>query len=291
MPRAISSLPCGAKIKFGSYCVENEGTHTIRWLKVNKSDTVFLAEHIEDFRAFDAKESQSSQRDRRCYGNNHYSVSNIDQFLNSTGDEWFCPQHDTDASPTGESVFDNTPYLNHPGFLAFFSEAEIGAVIPTEIISALPRCDGDGRDYEVITRRVFLPSRTNILGTLERTTQEGEQWDYFSGGKDTRATPTREAVENTLLNNAPEDETDSWYYWLRSPFAVSSYDVRSVDRNGYGSYVNAYRGVVGVRPALTLNPEILVSDEPDEEGYYNVILSIVELEDVSENDFLAILLG
>lgn len=79
--------------------------------------------------------------------------------------------------------------------------------------------------------------------------------------------------------------------WLRSPNADNACLARYVGRDGDGDGASAFRGIFGVRPALTINPEILVSDEPDDEGYYNVILSIVELEDVSEEDFLSILLG
>lgn len=291
MSRTVSSLPCGAKVRFGSYCVGNEGAYSIRWIKVNSADTTLLAEHIEDFRAFDARELDSSEEYRREYGNNRYSVSNIDQFLNSTGDEWYHPQHNTDAPPTGELTYDGTPYLNHPGFLAYFSEAELEAIMPTDIVVALPQCDSDDHDYEIITRKVFLPSRTNIFGRATRNTNEGERWDYFRNGRGTVATATEEAIENTTLNGAPQDEATSWYWWLRSPDAGSAYYARCVSGGGYGSYALASRGIIGVRPALTINPEILVSDEPDDEGYYNVILSIVELEDVSEEDFLSILLG
>lgn len=291
MSRTVSSLPCGAKVRFGSYCVGNEGAHSIRWIKVNSADTTLFAEHIEDFRAFDAREPDSPQEYRREYGNNRYSVSNIDQFLNSTGDEWYQPQHNTDAPPTGELTYDGTPYLNHPGFLAYFSEAELEAIMPTDIVVALPRCDSDDRDYEIITRKVFLPSRTNIFGSSVRNTNEGERWDYFRNGRNASATATEEAIDNTTLSGAPEDETTSWYWWLHSPGAGSAYSAGCVDRGGSGGFACACRGIVGVRPALTINPEILVSDDPDDEGYYNVILSIVELEDVSEEDFLSILLG
>lgn len=291
MSRTVGSLPCGAKIRFGSYCVGNEGAHSIRWIKVNSTDTTLLAEHIEDFRAFDARELDSSEEYRREYGNNRYSVSNIDQFLNSTGDEWYHPQHDTDAPPTNELTYDGTPYLNHPGFLAGFNEAELEAIMPTDIVVALPQCDSDVHDYEIITRKVFLPSRTNIFGRSTRNTNEGERWEYFRNGRSASATATEEAIENTTLNGAPSNETVHWYWWLRSPGADYACDARYVNGDGVGSYASACHGIVGVRPALKINPEILVSDDPDDEGYYNVILSVVELEDVSEDDFLSILLG
>lgn len=289
MSRTVSSLPCGAKVRFGSYCVGNEGAHGIRWIKVNSDDTTLLAEHIEDFRAFDAREPDSPQGYHREYGNNRYSVSNIDQFLNSTGDKWYHPQHDTDAPPVGELTFDETPYMDHPGFLADFSEAELEAIIPTEIVVALPRCESD--DCEIITRKVFLPSRSNIFGRSERNTNEGKRWDYFRNGRNASATVTKEALDNTTINIAPSEETIFWYWWLRSPCIDYAPTARYVDKDGEDNYIGVYRGIIGVRPALILNPETLVSDEPDDEGYYNVILSIVELEDVSEKDFLSILLG
>ena len=124
-----------------------------------------------------------------------------------------------------------------------------------------------------------------------RNTNEGERWEYFGNGRSAVATATQEAIDNTELNGAPNDTADGWYWWLRSPYADNEYYARYVDRDGDGIYANAYHGIIGVRPALKINPEILVSDEPDEEGYYNVILSIVEFEDVSEEDFLSILLG
>lgn len=252
MSRIVSSLPCGAKIRFGSYCVGNEGAHSIRWIKVNSADTTLLAEHIEDFRAFDAREPDSSQECRREYGNNRYSVSNIDQFLNSTGDEWYSPQHGADAPPTGELTYDGTPYLNHPGFLAYFSEAELEAIMPTDIVVALPRCDSDDRDYEIITRKVFLPSRTNIFGSSVRNTNEGGRWDYFRNGRNVSATATEEAIDNTTLSGASENEITPWHWWLRSPNADCSYYVRCVDRDSDYYSCNACGGQLGVRPALVI---------------------------------------
>ena len=212
MPRTVGSLPCGAKIRFGSYCVNNEEAHSIRWIKVNSTDTILLSEHIEDFRAFDAREPNSQYEYRTEYGNNRYSVSNIDQFLNGTGDDWYYQQHDTDTPPTGELTDDGTPYLDRPGFLAYFSEAELEAILPTEIVVAIPRCDSEDRDYEIITRKVFLPSITNIFGCPVRNTNEG----------DAKATPTRYAIEHSELGAPVENENHPWYYWLRSPYSDSA---------------------------------------------------------------------
>jgi len=288
--RKISTLPCGAKIRFGSYAVGNEGAHSIRWIKVNEEDTTLLAEHIEDFRAFDAKELENTDNYRREYGNNRYSVSNIDQFLNSVEDFWFNKRHENDAPPTDELTYDNTPYDDRPGFLAYFNTAEVESIIPTEIKVALPECDDDENKSETITRSVFLPSLANIFGKRVRNITEDRQWDCFKNGMSTVATPTQEAVSNTTLGDSPQTGR-GWYWWLRSPDAGNSCCARYVDRDGDDYFAYAYRGFIGVRPALKINPEILVTDNADDDGYFDVILSGIKTEDVSEDDFFSILMG
>ena len=291
MPIAIKDLPCGAKIRFGKYRVGEEIPHDIKWIKVNSDDTKLFAEYVEDFRAFDARERNNPRISRRRCGNNRYSVANIDQFLNSANDVFYRPAHNYDAPPTKELTCDNMPYDNHPGFLADFNEAELNAIMPTKVIVAIPELDDAENAYEIITRKVFLPSRTNIFGGTVRDVYEGTQWKIFQRDDTITAKTTNEARRNPNITDFTVDEGNNWYYWLRSPVADDDCSARYVDRYGDDCYAGAYHGLIGVRPALTINPEILVSDEPDEEGYYNVILSVVELKDVSEKDFFSVILG
>lgn len=288
MPRTIESLPLGAKIRFGSYCVENEGAHSIRWIKMNSYDTVFLTEFIEDFRAFDGREPDNIVQYRRDHGNNRYSVSNIDQFLNSSKENnWYAPQHYTDTPPTNGFVSDRTSYLEHPGFLAYFTKDEIDVIIPIDINVALSNYDKEEQGYEKITRRVFLPSIQNIFGT--DTMSEDEQWEYLKN-KSPVTICTKEAIDNSTSSAEKPEYDETWYYWLRSPKVNSSYNVRYVDRQGDYDCFKASAGLIGIRPALVISPEILVTDEPDEDGYYDTLLSSNESEDVSEEDFLSTLL-
>ena len=67
--------------------------------------------------------------------------------------------------------------------------------------------------------------------------------------------------------------------------------MRYVDRGGDDGYCSAYRGFLGVRPALRINPEILVSDEPDDAGYYEIIQKEMEIFEVSEDEFFSLLMG
>ena len=289
MAKKFSELQCGSKIRFGSYSVEGEVAHQIKWIKVNSDDTTILTEHIEDFRAFDAKERNNEDEYRRRYGNNRYSVSNIDQFLNSSNDKWYNASHKFDEPPTRSKVTDHTEYADHPGFLCCFKEWELDTIIDTEITTALAICDGNDK-YETVVRKVFLPSLTNIFGQTVREVDEGSYWDYFRNGGDRVARSTSYAIDETMCESKPRSCNDPWYYLLRSPYAGGSCSVRYVDRGGDWGYCNAYYGILGVRPALRLNPDILVSDEPDEEGYYEIIQSESELDDISDDELFDLLM-
>ena len=57
----------------------------------------------------------------------------------------------------------------------------------------------------------------------------------------------------------------------RSPNSSNANNVRYVNSDGSLNNNNAYNGNRGVRPALNLSSDILVSDSPDSEGYYTII--------------------
>ena len=89
MAQTLSNLPIGAKVKFGKHQVSTEAAMPIIWTIVAKNHQGYPAnaitlhaEKIIDLRCFDARENTNADYDRRDYGNNRYSVSNIDQWLN-----------------------------------------------------------------------------------------------------------------------------------------------------------------------------------------------------------------
>lgn len=291
MARRISELNVGDKVRFGAYSIGDEGTHKITWIKVN-GDNTFMSERIEDFRAFDAREVENPDAYRQRYGNNRYSVSNIDQFLNSSDDECFIKRHEYDEPPTGNLVSGNTGYANHHGFLRFFEGWEIDAIDDSTVMTALPDCEVTREDerLDVITRKVFLPSYTNLYGGTIRNVSEGDYWEYFKNeiNADRAAMPTDYAVEYSNVDEEVEYD-ENWYYLLRSPDADGGCSVGYVSRGGGCYYCSACNGVLGVRPALKINPEILISDEPDDMGYYDVIQTEIVYEDVSEEELFSIL--
>ena len=62
-----------------------------------------------------------------------------------------------------------------------------------------------------------------------------------------------------------------WVCLVRSPYSSNANNVRDV--NSDGSLNNSYAcdGRGGVRPALNLSSDILVSDNPDSDGAYTII--------------------
>lgn len=287
----ITDLPIGAKLKFGAYSVSGEMPHKICWVKAHRDGTI-LTEFIEDQCAFDAKESDNPDEYRRTYGNNRYSLSNGHQFLNAEGTDWFRPTHEHDTAPEDRLMRNGRyGYVHKPGFLHCFEEWEIEAIEESEVKTALPTVDipTGGKKYETVYAKVFLPSRTNVGCGTENRIQEGEVWDLFADGANRACLFSPELYANTPNNDKPECEDEERYYYLRSPSSGSPSSVRGVFRNGRIGTACAYNDHVGVRPALKLNPEILISDEPDGDGYYEVLSAPQEIIEIDEEEFFTIL--
>lgn len=287
----IADLPVGAKLKFGAYSVSGEAPHKICWFKAHHDGTI-LTEFMEDQCAFDAKEPDNPDEYRRSYGNNRYSLSNVQQFLNAESPDWYTQKHDFDTAPEDRLMYNGRHgYTHKPGFLHYFEEWEVEAIEESEVKTALPTKDiGTGEEkYETFYAKVFLPSRTNVGGGTENHIQEGEVWDLFADGANKACLFSPELYANTPNDNKPEYEDEEWYYYLRSPYSGNSYNVRCVFRDGDVSNAYAFHDYLGVRPALKLNPEIPISDEPDGDGYYEVLSAPQEIIEIDEEEFFAIL--
>lgn len=287
----IADLPIGAKLKFGAYSVSGETPHKICWVKAHHDGTI-LSEFIEDQCAFDAKEPDNPDEHRREYGNNRYSQSNVQQFLNAEGTDWFRPTHEYDKAPEDRLMCNGRHgYVHKPGFLHYFDEWEVEAIEESEVKTALPTKDipTGAEKYETIYAKVFLPSKTNVGCGTENRIQEGEVWDLFADGANLACLFSPELYTNTPKVFKPEYEDEGWHYYLRSPYSCCSFSVCGVGRNGSISDNYTHYDFFGVRPALQLKPEILISDEPDSDGYYEVLSDPQEISEIDEEEFFAIL--
>lgn len=273
MAQNLSNLPIGSKVKFGKHSINGETAQDIIWLVVAKnhsgypSNAVTLqAASIIDLRCFDNPESTNSA-DRNTQGNNRYSVSNIDQWLNSNGGggSWYSAQHSADASPTQN----DTKYADRPGFLYHLTDEERAAILPTTIRVVKPSVDGGG--YEDIIRNIFLPSITEIGLGNENSTPEGTMWEYYTSNGATRRTCsiTTQVYNYSKSTNKPTVGS-AWVWWTRTPSFSSDYNVRVVSQYGQVTFEPAYIWLRGVRPALNLAGTRSISDTTDSDGCYTL---------------------
>lgn len=234
------------------------------------SDRVGLVtERIISLKCFDAKEPSNSNSDRRNYGNNRAAVANLLQWLNSAAGagQWYSAQHSADAPPNNANVWSNyNEYEAEAGFLNGFEQDFRDALLNDTITVAKSSTDGGGS--EQITRKVRLLTRTEVFGDTENGTAEGTQWPIFTDNNSRLAYPTAEAVSKSEYKTSSLSSSQPWWWWLLTPDAGYASYVRGVYSGGGLSDRIAWYGNGGVRPALFLAPDTLVSDSTDTDGAY-----------------------
>lgn len=273
MSKTLGSLAVGAKIKDASTTFLGS---PIVWLKADSNhdgypsnSTTLITEKIIALRAFDAMEPNNSDSNRKSYGNNKYSVSNIDQWLNSDAGagNWYTARHDADQAPTNDYVWSNyNEYDEDAGFLSGFSQTFKNALLDTTLKTVLNTVT-DGGSYESMTRKIFLASKAEIFGSAENSIMDGSLLSLFSANtNDCRIAylSSECAVDSEYSVTAG----NAWYWWLRTPLSSYSFFVRFVTSNGSLDYGSACNGSYGVRPLCNLSSDTLVSDEVDSDGCY-----------------------
>lgn len=280
----LSSLPIGARIKVPHSVMGN-----VIFLKADQNhtgypenSTTLITDEIILLRAFDAKEPNNTDSNRRQYGNNRYSVSNIDHWLNSTASagQWYSPQHSTDQSPNSTSVVSKNPYDTDAGFLNGFDTQFIAAIQDTTITVARNTVT-DGGGYDTLTRKVFLPSKAELFNQAENSIMEGSLLQYFQANTN--------AIRIAKISNYCAQDNNSHAgsssvtagtandYWMRTPRSSLSHVVSYVNSGGsIDDYYGARSGDGGVRPLCNLNSGTGVSDQPDSDGYYSLTLDATD---------------
>ena len=274
MSQSISALPVRAKVKdtsttyYGVPIIWEIGDKNHAGYPANS--VTLVAANILKLACFDAKESGNGDSSRRNYGNNRYSLSNLRQWLNKSGSPWYQAQHGADAAPTNANVWDGyNEYDDEAGFLTGFSAQMLAAILNTTLTVAKASVDGGGS--ETVTDKVFLLSKAEVGLGAENGVSEGSTLAMFSDNSGRQCRPTAQAVSNSEYKTSSLSASQYWHYYLRSPIASNSYHVRYVSSDGTLSYCIAYNGYSGVRPALNLSSSILVSDNPNSSGNYEII--------------------
>lgn len=282
MSQPITNLSVGDKVKFGSYSVESETAEPIEWIIAAKDHNLkdpgypdnaitLLSDKIIDLRGFDAKEPGNPDSDRQSYGNNRYKDSNIRQWLNSGGaaNSWWTATHSDDEAPTDARTNNyGTGYEDKEGFLNNFTPEELSKILDTNIDAAI--CDSpDGGGVDNLVDKVFLLSQAEVNGgTTDLSASDGSVLNLFESANDTDRIAQ---VSQQVANYSNYDKSGDWYWWTRSARASSSHHVRYVISSGSVSNNLACSGYQGVRPALNLKSDLLVSDVADSDGAYTII--------------------
>ena len=277
MAKLLSSLPVGAKVKDTGTTYNGK---SILWTIMQHGhsgdpagSTALVTSNIITFKCFDAIEAGNSDSNRRSYGNNRYSVSNIRQWLNSdaAAGKWYSAQHSADAAPTNANVWSNyNEYDQEAGFLANFS-AKMKAALLTVTKTVAKNTVTDGGGSETVSDKIFLLSNTEVGLANENNVAEGSKYALFSDNNSRLAYPTAEAVSRSEYTNSSLNANSAWYWWLRSPYAGYSDIARIVYADGSLNGTNAYSGGIGARPACAISSSALVSDSPDTDGAYTLI--------------------
>ena len=268
MAKLLSALPVGSVVK--SMDTKYYGK-VIRWL-VGTQDTAngrtgLVTEKMITLKAFDAREPSNTSTDRKMYGNNRYSQSNIDQWLNSQAASWYSARHNLDAPPNNANVWNGyNEYDTEAGFLSNFEADFRDAILDVVIRVALDKVYFAG-GYEDITRKVFLLSNTEAGLPNANSVVEGILWPYFSSDARRQCCLTAEAVSNSeytyeLSTSSPHP------WWMRTPNTSYANYAHTVNTSGSRGDSYAYNGARGVRPALYLGGETMVSDAADTDGAY-----------------------
>ena len=193
------------------------------------SMTLVLHDLLPDYMMFDNAEPNNSDSNRKSYGNNRYSVSNIRQWLNSSGaaGSWYSNQHTADAAPDYAST--------KAGFMNDIDSDFLGVIGQTKIRVAKNTVT-DGGGYEDINDKFYLPSTTEVGLANENNIAEGALFPYFDSN-------------NKRIKSKAGGSAYDW--WLRTPYSGNSYYARGVNAGGSRSNGFAYFAY-GVAPACNI---------------------------------------
>jgi len=235
----LGDLPIGARVvdpswewefRTGENYIRKPGdiTKPVTWLIVARDHfsglgphVTLLSEELIGIYIFDNSTNKGSG-----YGSNHWGESG-----------------------TANATHGLRPWLNSggihsgEGFYQAFSESFKNAVLTTTI----PNREWLNGNAYTSSDKVFIPSTTEYGDITHRDTyQIGSVYAYFQG--------------DSTANRAARFGAETWRCWTRSPDAHVSFVVRHISPDGgfysYAADVSDY----GVRPALNLKSDILVSE-------------------------------
>ncbi len=276
----VGDLPVGTLIRAripDSY--QSRLGDNILWIKADanhpgypENSTTIVNKDCLLFVSFDVKEPSNSDTNRRGFGNNRFSVSNLYQWSNSTAEpgRWYSKQHSADEPPSNANVFNGINDSDTwPGFLKMLGTDFTDILLDTSVVTA--RADIDGGGTETVVCKLFPASTTEIGLGNENNVPEGSLIAFFSDNISRIAYPTDKAVSASESKEEIGVST-ACRYWLRTGRYGYTMHARIVDNLGALAYYSAWYGApMGLRMFGNIPNATLVSNQPNTDGSYNLI--------------------
>ena len=273
----LSSLPVGGKVKFGAMYGS-----PLKWFIAEKnhngypanSVTIQTEEHVATI-AFDGAEPYAETDDMQWYGRGRYAVSNIDQWLHSQAGKgaWYSARHSVDHSPARGYV-DYDHYEGFAGFLNEFDQQEVDMLMPTT--RDIPLCSYFGKGHtESVTSSMFL--FTDLEYGWATFAKDIIEWHRTASNR--TAALSKDAISHAQsLGGRTFTEGDPYPTLTASGYSSDREKVYWITKDGTDRDVKyAYRSA-GIRPACNLPSNTLITSEPDEDGYYTVVVNYAPTE-------------
>lgn len=200
---------------------------------------------------FDNAEPSNSDSQRKSRGNNRWMYSNLRQWLNKSGRNWYTAQHSVDAAPdTPDPVYDD-------GFLSYLPADFVEAIIPVKQSTKTHSVDGGGYDT---TYDKFFPlsmSQVNIKCTDTsyglNDESEGRYWEYWRNKSNSSDYLRVSSNFNShLIIYSIENHATACYWWWRSAHLIDSSGIWHAYAGGLITSIYANSTNLRVSPACVI---------------------------------------
>lgn len=235
----LKDLPLGSRLVFGL----DPNDEDMTWMKVS-DDNLFLAERKVGYMPYDYYEPESTSRARRSNGNNFWPHSNVCQWLNASGEDWYVPTHAYDRI--------RRMYFG-AGFMDRFSTDEEGIMMEMETTTLVPL--GSRKEYgKTCTNsyKVVLPSFSQVFSSCNETFDGKDDFSvegaFLPGINQFQQAHEIGLVTRTGVNDAGHIIVSNSIFC----------DSRSAS-DGYHMF-----------PLIKLSGEAQICDTPDSEGLYRL---------------------
>jgi len=266
----LGQLPAGTKVRektSGIVFMVGEHGHT------GYKGTTLVANNVIGQACLDAPEQYNPDERLRLTGYNYYAFSNLHQWLNAEGKDWYKPAYKYDAPPTEENIaqrpnfYDRhgyNPYADKPGFFSWFSSIFHDAIVESDV----PCINRKRNGIEYIKAKAFLLSAAEAGIRTHDNIMEGSKIAVFNDFRNRYAAPSPDAVANSQWQPAYFTVDNTFWYWLRTPnFGDEGFTCYAHSGNPY-SYKYSSCPWVGIRPVINIESDLPVEASVSVRGLY-----------------------